>query len=179
MLLPENFITNSVDFQQCLMIHQPSYQRFVILSFLYFCLHLCFQEAKKAHRAAISVKRPIGHHAPPVHRTNQKVRSDEAWMTKDDKLTIVRLQRYLDYAPKIVLPVTLRLMKKNLMDLGKQKMEDQAKMLLDPSHPARCTLAQYLDRYGNPILFYFGRCLVHKDEKKVHCSDLSSTLVKR
>ena len=144
-----------------------------------FCLHVCFQEAEKAHRAAISVKRPVGRHAPPVHRTNQKVRSDEAWMTKDDKLTIVRLQRYLDYAPKIVLPVTRRLMNKKLTDLGKQKMEEEAKMLLDPSHPARCTSAQYLDRYGNPILFYFGRRLVHKDEKKVHSSNLSSTLVKR
>ena len=107
------------------------------------------------------------------------MRSDEAWMTKDEKLTIVCLQRYLDYASKIVLPVTLRLMNKKLTDLGKQKMEEEAKMLLDPSHPARCTSAQYLDRYGNPILFYFGRRLVHKDEKKVHCSNLSSTLVKR
>lgn len=128
-----------------------------------------FQEAAKAHRAAIAVKRPFGGHAPPISRTNRKVRSDEAWMTKDDQLTNIRLQHYLDYAPKIVLPVTLRSMKKNLSEVGKRQMDDEVKKLLDKSHPARCTSAQYLDRYGNPILFYFGRRLVHKDNKKVHC----------
>lgn len=126
-----------------------------------------FQARKKAHRAAIAVKRPVPKQAPPVTRIAADVRSDEAWMARDDTFTVKRIQHFLDYAPKIVLPVTRRSMEKGLTDDGKKELDEETKKLLDKSHPARCTSAQYLDRNGNPILFYFGRRLVYKDAKKV------------
>jgi hypothetical protein len=122
--------------------------------------------------SSIAVSRPAPAHAPPVTRTNTRVRSEAAWLEKDDKFNAVRFQRYLDYAPKIVLPVTLRSMKKPLTPGRMKKLEEVTNKLLDPSQPARCTSAQYLDRNGNPILFYFGRRLVREgeDDKKVRHS---------
>jgi hypothetical protein len=115
----------------------------------------------------IAVQRPDPAQGPPITRTNTKVRSDSAWLNKDDKLNIIRFQHYLDYAPKIVLPVTLRMMEKPLTPAGMKKLEEATDKLQDQSQPARCTSAQYLDRNGNPILFYFGRRLVRPDGEKV------------
>lgn len=98
------------------------------------------------------------------------MRSDSAWLSKDDKLNIIRFQHYLDHAPKIVLPVTLAMMQKPLTPAGWTKLEEITDQLLDSSQPARCTSAQYLDRNGNPLLFYFGRRLVRDDDKKVGVS---------
>jgi hypothetical protein len=46
-------------------------------------------------------------------------------------------------------------------------MEADSERLLSPSHPARCTSAQYVDRNGKPLLFYFGRRLVRPGDRKV------------
>jgi hypothetical protein len=48
-------------------------------------------------------------------------------------------------------------------------MEANSEKLLLQLQPARCTSAQYMDRNGKPLLFYFGRCLVRPGDKKVSC----------
>lgn len=126
-----------------------------------------FQGKSKARRNSIAVQRPLPLQAQPAIRTNKKVRSDNAWLSKDDKLSIRRFQHYIDYAPKIVLPVTLRMMQKPLTQKGMEKLEANTEKLLDPSQPARCTSAQYLDRNGDPLLFYFGRRLIRPSDDKV------------
>ena len=95
------------------------------------------------------------------------VRSDAGWMSKDDKKSIVRFQRFLHYAPKIILPLTLASLHKPLTMKKKAEMDESTEKLLSTSHPARCTSAQYLDRNGNPLLYYFGRRLVRAEDKKV------------
>jgi len=88
-------------------------------------------------------------------------------MDKDKKKNIIRFQRYLDYAPKISVPVTLRSLRKPLTAGIKKKLEENADRLAAPSHPARCTSAKYVDRNGEPLLYYFGRRLVRPEDKKV------------
>jgi hypothetical protein len=139
--------------------------------FLVSYLHFAFlQGKKKARRASIAVQRPDPVQGPPITWTNNQVRSDSAWVSKDDKLNIIRFQHFLDHAPKIVLPVTLPMMQKPLTPAGWKKLEEITDKLLDSSQPARCTSAQYLDRNGNPLLFYFGRRLVRDDDKNVSVS---------
>ena len=91
-------------------------------------------------------------------------------MDKDDKRNVVRFQNYLDYAPKIVVPVTLRGLQKPLRAKDKKDLEAKTEKLADASHPARCTSAQYVDRNGEPLLYYFGRRLVRAGDKKVSLS---------
>lgn len=88
-------------------------------------------------------------------------------MDKDDKRSVVRYERYLTYAPKIVLPLTLRSLRRPLTARTKMEMEANMERLLAPSHPARCTSAQYVDRNGEPVLYYFGRRLVGPQYKPV------------
>jgi hypothetical protein len=133
---------------------------------LFRLLFIDFQQ-KAARRRSIDVQRPDPASMPAITRTNKKVRSDEAWMDRDDKRSVVRFQRYLDYAPKIVLPVTLRQLRKPLKMADHAAMKINMERLVAPSHPARCTSAQYVDRNGDPVLYYFGRRLVRPGELKV------------
>lgn len=94
-------------------------------------------------------------------------------MNKDDKKNLSRIQDYLHYAPKIVVPVTLRKLRKPLSAEEKNKLEDDAERLAAPSHPARCTSAKYVDRNGDPLLYYFGRRLVRPGDEKVSLSAVS------
>jgi hypothetical protein len=161
-------IFSSSSFSQLCLLHQNRLQSEFVLFILFHALQLAsFQGQSKARRDSIAVQRPTPAHAPPITRTDKKVRSDRKRLDKDDKMNLIRFQHYLDHAPKIVLPVTLRSMQKPLTPKGMKKLEELTEKLQDPFQPARCTSAQYLDRNGDPLLFYFGRRLVHPDDKKV------------
>jgi hypothetical protein len=115
---------------------------------------------------AIAVRRPKPVSMPPLSRSNKAVRSEASRMDQDDQMSIKRFQKYLAYAPKIVLPVTLRKLRRPLTQLNLSKLEADTARMLEPSHPARCTSAQYVDRNGVPLLYYFGRRLVRSGDKK-------------
>ncbi len=125
------------------------------------------QKKKRTRRPSIAVQSPDPGSAPSITRANNRVRSNAAWMDRDDKKNASRFKNYLDYAPKIVLPLTLRGLRKPLTKDGRDKLEEKTDKLLSPSQPAHCTSAQYVDRNGEPLLFYFGRRLVHPGDKKV------------
>jgi hypothetical protein len=88
-------------------------------------------------------------------------------MDRDDKRSMVRFEKYLAYAPKIILPLTLRTLRKPLTAKSREAMEANLERLLAPSHPARCTSAQYVDRNGDPVLYDFGRRLVGPRDRAV------------
>lgn len=136
--------------------------------FLFLVTYLrCSQGKAAAHKAAIAVRRPTPGSARGFTRSNQKVRSDCVWMDRDDERSIIRFQRYLEYAPTVVLPLTLRSLRKPLTSKSRKSLEANTEKLLAPSHPARCTSAKYVDRNGEPLLYYFGRRLVRPDDRKV------------
>ena len=89
----------------------------------------------------------------------------------------LRFQHYLNYAPKIVLPVALHKMTKVTSD-DMKKMATTAQKLLSPTEPARCTSAQYLDRNGKPILFYFGRRLVRENDRKASTTSIYGIVIR-
>lgn len=128
---------------------------------------ISLQRTKKARRPSIAVQCPHPASPPAITRSNNRVRSDGARMSKDDKWNARRFKDYLEYAPKIVLPLTLRSLRKPLTKNDKFELEQKTEKLLAPSRPARCTSAQYLDRNGEPLLYYFGRRLVRPDDKTV------------
>jgi hypothetical protein len=86
-------------------------------------------------------------------------------MDKDEKRNIERFKNYVDYAPKIILPVSLRMLQSEKPN--SKTLVERTRTLLQPSQPVRCTSAQYCDRNGVPLLYYFGRRLVREDDKKV------------
>jgi hypothetical protein len=131
------------------------------------CLLLIGFQQKAVRRRSIDVQRPDPATVPAITRSNKKVRSDDAWMDKDDKRSVIRYKNYLDYAPKIVLPVSVRRLRMLLKKAGHAVLEANMERLMAPSHPALCTSAQYLDRNGVPLLYYFGRRLVRTGALKV------------
>ena len=126
-----------------------------------------FQKKKRVRRPSIAVQSPDPGSAPPITRENNRVRSSAVWMDRDDMKNARRFKNYLKYAPKIVLPLTLRGLRKPLTKDGRDKLEEKMDKLLSPSQPARCTSTQYVDRNGEPLLYYFGRRLVHPGDKQV------------
>ena len=126
-----------------------------------------FQGKKRARDSSTAIQRPAPTEVAPIYATDNRVRSTAFLGSKEDNFNEVRFKRYLDDAPKITLPVTLRMLEKPLSKVGLEKLDKVTDALLAPSQPARCTSAQYLDRNGKPLLFYFGRRLVPKVAKKV------------
>jgi len=88
-------------------------------------------------------------------------------MQRDDDYYLRHFRKYLLYAPKITLPVSLEKLQMPLTPSSTKKLEETTERLLLPSHPARCTSAQYLDRNQVPLLYYFGRRVVRGDDKTV------------
>jgi hypothetical protein len=125
-----------------------------------------FQTMKKPRRSSIDVQRPIPFEAPPITRSDNRVRSVASRLRKDKQRNQTRFDNYLKYAQKITLPVTLEKLSKPLSKKGLLKLENIADNRLGPTQPARCTSAQYFDKNGKPLLFYFGKRLVY-DEKKI------------
>jgi len=126
---------------------------------------------RKAHHSSITIQCPYPSSPPAITRSNDWVRSDGAQMDKDNKKNTSCLKNYLDYAPKIVLSLTLHSLQKPLTKKGKIKLEQKTEKLLTeklltPSRPAQCTSTQYFDQNGEPLLYYFGRCLVCPEDKK-------------
>jgi len=128
---------------------------------------ISLQRTKKARHPSIAVQCPYPASPPAITRSNNQVHSDGAQMSKDDKWNARRFKNYLEYAPKIVLPLTLHSLWKPLTKNDKIKLQQKTEKLLAPSQPARCTSAQYLDRNGEPLLYYFSRRLVQPDDKTV------------
>ena len=128
---------------------------------------ISLQRIKKARRPSITVRCPYPVLPPAITRSNNRVRSNGARMDKDDKWNARRFKNYLEYTPKIVLPLTLRSLRKPLTKNDKIELEQKTEKLLAPSRPAQCMSAQYLDRNGEPLLYYFGRRLVRPDDKTV------------
>jgi hypothetical protein len=81
-------------------------------------------------------------------------------MKKDDDLNKGRFTNYLKFAPKITVPVTVKELSKSVSKKARLRLEKIIDKDLGPSKPARCTSAQYVDKDGEPLLFYFGRRLV-------------------
>jgi hypothetical protein len=118
-------------------------------------------------RPSIAIQRPNPSSPKGSMRSSKNIRSEVAWKELDERKNAVRYERYLAYAPKIVLPVSIRNLSKPLTKSSREAMEINSERLLSRSHPARCTSAQYVDRNGNPLLFYFGRRLVRTGDRKV------------
>jgi hypothetical protein len=86
-------------------------------------------------------------------------------MKRDDDWNKKRFVKYLKFAPKITVPVTMKQLRKKMNKKAQLKLEGIIDKELGPSQPARCTSAQYVDKNGEPLLFYFGRRLVSPNEK--------------
>ena len=125
------------------------------------------QGTKRARRPSIAVQYPNPSAAPAITRSNNRVHSEDAWMDKDERRNAIRFKNYLDYSPRIVLPLTLCSLRKPLTKAAKNELEEKTEKLLAPSRPARCTSTQYLDRNGDLLLYYFRRHLIRLEDKKV------------
>ena len=121
---------------------------------------------RKGHHSSITIQCPYPSSPPAITRSNDWVRSDGAQMDKDNKKNTSRLKNYLDYAPKIILSLTLHSLQKPLTKKGKIKLEQKTEKLLAPSWPVQCTSTQYFDQNGELLLYYFGRRLVCPEDKK-------------
>ena len=67
-------------------------------------------------------------------------------MDKDDKRNARHFKNYLEYAPKIVLPLTLHSLWKPLTKNDKIKLEQKTEKLLAPSRPTLSTVWSWTDR---------------------------------
>ena len=122
------------------------------------------QGTKRARRPSIAVQYPNPSAAPAITRSNNRVRSKDAWMDKDERRNAIRFKNYLDYVPKIILPLTLRSLWKPLMKAAKNELEEKTEKLFTSSQPAWCISAQYLDWNRDPLLYYFSRHLIHLED---------------
>ncbi len=122
------------------------------------------QWTKRACCPSIAVQYPNPSSVPAITRSNNWVCSNDTWIDKNKRKNAIRFKNYLDYVPKIILPLILHSLQKPLMKAGKNELEEKTEKLFTSSQPAWCISAQYLDWNRDPLLYYFSRHLIHLED---------------
>lgn len=86
---------------------------------------------------------------------------EETKLKKQDNMDSKRFAKFMKFAQRIILPVSLEELKKPLKPQEVKRLNEICDNELGPSQPARSTSAIYLDRNHVPVLFYFGKRIVH------------------
>lgn len=87
-------------------------------------------------------------------------------MEKEEEKARNRAEKYKDFVQVIRVPLTLERLQKPLTNTKKKKLEDICNNELGPTQDAQCISAKFVDKNGEPILFYFGHRIVEKEGQK-------------
>ena len=93
--------------------------------------------------------------------SENRVRSMEKRLENELRRARVRAQKFKEFAQVIRVPYTLESLNKNL---SKEVLNGICEKDLGSDQESQCVSAQFVDRDGQPILFYFGNRIITDGE---------------
>ena len=109
--------------------------------------------------------KPLPDSVPDNLPRQKRRRADNTKLKKQEAIDLKRFHKFMEFAQRIVLPVTLEELKKPLKEAGVRRLNKICDNELGPNQPARSTSAIYLDKNNEPVLFYFGKRMYKEDQK--------------